>query len=166
MKTKTTGATSVHRESLVAPSLAWLGEDTRWCWPTSTASSYPFDRGTAFGSAPTTRWTSRNERLDEPFNDMEGRSDLYRLEADHELNDDWKAHFGYSWNRETYDASQVRVTAMNRQRHADPQHGRHQGAISRDRSPPPALKARSRRACSMTCCSASMTSTARSTAPT
>ncbi len=40
---------------------------------------------------------------------MEGRSDLYRLEADHDLNDDWKAHVGYSWNRETYDASQVRV---------------------------------------------------------
>jgi iron complex outermembrane receptor protein len=56
---------------------------------------------------------SRNERLDEPFNDMEGRSDLYHFEADHELNDDWKAHFGYSWNRETYDASQVRVTAID-----------------------------------------------------
>jgi hypothetical protein len=44
---------------------------------------------------------------------MEGRSDLYRFEADHDLNDDWKAHFGYSWNRETYDASQVRVSAVN-----------------------------------------------------
>ena len=44
---------------------------------------------------------------------MEGRSDLYHFEADHELNDNWKAHFGYSWNRETYDASQVRVTAID-----------------------------------------------------
>ncbi|PPA02856.1 TonB-dependent siderophore receptor, partial [Pseudomonas sp. MWU12-2312b] len=56
---------------------------------------------------------SRNERLDEPFNDMEGRSDLYHFEADHELDDNWSAHFGYSWNRETYDASQVRVTAID-----------------------------------------------------
>ena len=35
--------------------------------------------------------------------------DLYRLEVDHQLADDWKLHFGYSFNRETYDASQVRV---------------------------------------------------------
>ena len=52
-------------------------------------------------------------RLDEPFNNMEGRSDLYRLEVDHDLNDDWKAHLGYSWNRETYDASQVRTVSVN-----------------------------------------------------
>ncbi|MNC17472.1 Ferrichrome-iron receptor precursor [compost metagenome] len=44
---------------------------------------------------------------------MEGRSDLYRLEVDHQLADDWKLHFGYSFNRETYDASQVRVTGVN-----------------------------------------------------
>lgn len=74
----------------------------------------PFDRGTAIDpktnhplDIPATR------RLDEPFNNMEGRSDLYRLEADHDLNDDWKAHVGYSWNRETYDASQVRVASVN-----------------------------------------------------
>ncbi|MGE1076456.1 TonB-dependent siderophore receptor, partial [Pseudomonas fragariae (ex Marin et al. 2024)] len=74
----------------------------------------PFDRGTAIDpktnhplNIPATR------RLDEPFNNMEGRSDLYRLEVDHDLNDDWKAHVGYSWNRETYDASQVRVSAVN-----------------------------------------------------
>jgi iron complex outermembrane receptor protein len=108
----------VHRESLIAPSLAWYGEST------SLLFSYehrefltPFDRGTLID--PRTNHpldNSRNERLDEPFNNMEGRSDLYHFEADHELNDNWKAHFGYSWNRETYDASQVRVTAIDTQK--------------------------------------------------
>ena len=105
----------VHRESLVAPSLAWYGEDTQ------LTAAYehreflsPFDRGTAIDpltnhplSIPATR------RLDEPFNSMEGRSDLYRFEADHAFDDNWKGHLGYSYNRETYDASQVRVTAVN-----------------------------------------------------
>jgi len=105
----------VHRESLVAPSLAWYGEDTQ------LTAAYehreflsPFDRGTAINPVtnhpldiPATR------RLDEPFNSMEGRSDLYRFEADHAFDDNWKGHLGYSYNRETYDASQVRVTAVN-----------------------------------------------------
>ena len=105
----------VHRESLVAPSLAWYGGRTQ------VLAAYehreflsPFDRGTAIDprtnhplDIPATR------RLDEPFNNMEGRSDLYRLEADHAFNDNWKGHLGYSYNRETYDASQVRVTAVN-----------------------------------------------------
>ncbi|MBD1552482.1 TonB-dependent siderophore receptor [Pseudomonas typographi] len=104
-----------HRESLVAPSLAWYGENTE------VVASYqhrefltPFDRGTVINpntnhplDIPATR------RLDEPFNDMEGRSDLYQLQVDHHLNDDWKAHLGFSYNRETYDASQIRVTAVN-----------------------------------------------------
>ncbi|WP_408733478.1 TonB-dependent siderophore receptor [Pseudomonas sp. LS1212] len=104
-----------HRESLVAPSLAWFGESTQLSMAYEQREFlYPFDRGTAIDpntnhplDIPSTR------RLDEPFNDMEGRSDLYRFEADHQLNDDWKAHFGYSYNQETYDASQVRVTAVN-----------------------------------------------------
>lgn len=103
------------RETLVAPSLAWLGEDTQVLVAYEHREFlYPFDRGTAISNVtnhplniPSTR------RLDEPFNNMEGRSDLYRLEVDHQLSDDWKAHFGYSFNRETYDASQVRVTAVN-----------------------------------------------------
>ena len=99
---------------------------------------------------------------------MEGRSDLYHFEADHELNDNWKAHFGYSWNRETYDASQVRVTAIDTKkgtltRSMDGT----QNAISTDRFTTASLEGKvDVRACSMTWCSASMTSTARSTAPT
>ncbi|MFJ2326403.1 TonB-dependent siderophore receptor [Pseudomonas sp. NPDC087690] len=104
-----------HRETLIAPSLAWFGESTKLLFAYEHREFLtPFDRGTLID--PRTNHPldiSRDERLDEPFNDMEGRSDLYHFEADHELNDDWKAHFGYSWNRETYDASQVRVTAIN-----------------------------------------------------
>ncbi|MBV7555406.1 TonB-dependent receptor [Pseudomonas sp. PDM28] len=105
----------VHRESLIAPSLAWYGESTKLLFAYEHREFLtPFDRGTLID--PRTNHPldiSRNERLDEPFNNMEGRSDLYHFEADHELNDNWKAHFGYSWNRETYDASQVRVTAID-----------------------------------------------------
>ncbi|EJM57252.1 TonB-dependent siderophore receptor [Pseudomonas sp. GM48] len=108
----------VHRESLVAPSLAWYGESTKLLFAYEHREFLtPFDRGTLID--PRTNHPldiSRNERLDEPFNNMEGRSDLYHFEADHELNDNWKAHFGYSWNRETYDASQVRVTAIDTQK--------------------------------------------------
>ncbi|KAB0500339.1 TonB-dependent siderophore receptor [Pseudomonas vancouverensis] len=105
----------VHRESLIAPSLAWYGESTKLLFSYEHREFLtPFDRGTLID--PRTNHPldiSRKERLDEPFNNMEGRSDLYHFEADHELNDNWKAHFGYSWNRETYDASQVRVTAID-----------------------------------------------------
>ena len=105
----------LHRETLIAPSLAWYGDNTQVLLAYEHREFLtPFDRGTAINPAtnhpldiPATR------RLDEPFNNMQGRSDLYRLEVDHDLNDDWKAHFGYSWNRETYDASQVRVTAVD-----------------------------------------------------
>jgi iron complex outermembrane receptor protein len=104
----------VHRESLVAPSLAWLGEDTQVVLAYEHREFLsPFDRGTAFGSNGHPLNIPATRRLDEPFNDMEGRSDLYRLEVDHQLADDWKLHFGYSFNRETYDASQVRVTGVN-----------------------------------------------------
>lgn len=104
-----------HRESLVAPSLAWYGDTTQ------VVLSYehrefltPFDRGTALD--PRTNHPldiPRTRRLDEPFNEMEGRSDLTQLVVDHQFNDDWKGHFGYSWNRETYDANQLRVNGVN-----------------------------------------------------
>ncbi|EJM59314.1 TonB-dependent siderophore receptor [Pseudomonas sp. GM49] len=108
----------VHRESLIAPSLAWYGESTKLLFAYEHREFLtPFDRGTLID--PRTNHPldiSRNERLDEPFNNMQGRSDLYHFEADHQLNDNWKGHFGYSWNRETYDASQVRVTAIDTQK--------------------------------------------------
>jgi iron complex outermembrane receptor protein len=105
----------VHRETLVAPSLAWFGESTTLLFAYEHREFLtPFDRGTVIDPRDNHPLDiPRDRRLDEPFNDMEGRSDLYHFEADHELNDNWKAHFGYSWNRETYDASQVRVTAID-----------------------------------------------------
>ena len=104
-----------HRETLVAPSLAWYGRDTQ------VVASYeyrkflsPFDRGTALD--PKTNQPlaiSSRERLDQPFNKMEGESHLAQLSVDHQINADWKAHFGYSYNRETFDANQLRVQGIN-----------------------------------------------------
>ncbi|MDR2306488.1 MAG: TonB-dependent receptor [Paucimonas sp.] len=106
-----------HRESLVAPSLAWYGDDTQVLLAYEHREFLsPFDRGTAFGSDGNPLPIPATRRLDERFNNMEGRSDLYRLEVDHQLADDWKLHLGYSFNRETYDASQVRVTGVNEQK--------------------------------------------------
>ncbi|MHC8304308.1 TonB-dependent siderophore receptor [Pseudomonas sp. PB3P13] len=104
-----------HRETLVAPSLAWFGERTQLLFAYEHREFLtPFDRGTLIDPRDNHPLDiPRERRLDEPFNNMEGRSDLYHFEADHELNDNWNAHFGYSWNRETYDASQVRVTAID-----------------------------------------------------
>ncbi|MDQ0122401.1 iron complex outermembrane receptor protein [Pseudomonas lini] len=104
-----------HRETLVAPSLAWFGESTQLLFAYEHREFLtPFDRGTVIDPRDNHPLDiPRDRRLDEPFNNMEGRSDLYRFEADHALNDDWNAHFGYSWNRETYDASQVRITAID-----------------------------------------------------
>ena len=107
-----------HRETLVAPSLAWFGESTTLLFAYEHREFLtPFDRGTVIDPRDNHPLDiSRDRRLDEPFNNMEGRSDLYHFEADHALNDDWNAHFGYSWNRETYDASQVRITAIDTNR--------------------------------------------------
>ncbi|WLH85851.1 TonB-dependent receptor [Pseudomonas sp. FP2338] len=124
-----------HRETLVAPSLAWYGDTTKVVFAYEHREFLsPFDRGTAIDpktnhplNIPATR------RLDEPFNNMQGRSDLYRLEVDHDLNDDWKAHFGYSWNRETYDASQVRVVKVNTNGTLTRSMDGTQGALTTDR---------------------------------
>lgn len=104
-----------HRESLVAPSLAWYGDTTQVVLSYEHREFlYPFDRGTALD--PRTNHPldiPKTRRLDEPFNEMEGRSDLTQLSIDHQFDDSWKGHFGYSWNRETYDANQLRVNAIN-----------------------------------------------------
>ena len=124
-----------HRESLIAPSLAWYGDNTKLLFAYEHREFLsPFDRGTAV--SPTTNHPldiPATRRLDEPFNNMEGRSDLYRFEADHDLNDDWKAHFGYSWNRETYDASQVRVVKVNTNGTLTRSMDGTQGALTTDR---------------------------------
>ena len=103
------------RETLVAPSLAWYGENT------TVQLNYehrdfisPFDRGTALDSRtnkplaiPATR------RLDEPYNNMWGTSDLMQASVDHRLNEDWKLYAAYSYNTESFSANQLRITAVN-----------------------------------------------------
>ena len=104
-----------HRETLIAPSLAWYGENT------TIQLNYehrdfisPFDRGTALDSRtnkplaiPATR------RLDEPYNNVWGTSDLMQASIDHRLNEDWKLYAGYSYNTESFSANQLRITAVN-----------------------------------------------------
>nr|WP_249168024.1 TonB-dependent siderophore receptor [Bradyrhizobium elkanii] len=104
-----------HREMLVAPSLAWYGENT------TVQLNYehrefitPFDRGTAFDSvtkAPLAIPATR--RLDEPFNNMWGTSDLVQASVEHRLNQDWKLFAAYSYNTETFSANQLRITGVN-----------------------------------------------------
>ena len=104
-----------HRETLVAPSLAWYGENT------TIQLNYehrdflsPFDRGTALDSRtnkplaiPATR------RLDEPYNNMWGTSDLMQASVEHRLNNDWKLYAAYNYNTESFSANQLRITAVN-----------------------------------------------------
>nr|WP_233285381.1 TonB-dependent siderophore receptor [Bradyrhizobium acaciae] len=104
-----------HRERLVAPSLAWYGENT------TVQLNYehrefitPFDRGTAFDSvtkAPLAIPATR--RLDEPFNNVWGTSDLMQASVVHRLNLDWKLFGAYSYNTETFSANQLRITGIN-----------------------------------------------------
>jgi iron complex outermembrane recepter protein len=104
-----------HRETLIAPSLAWYGENTtiRLNYEHRDFIS-PFDRGTALDSRtmkplaiPATR------RLDEPYNNMWGTSDLMQASVDHRFNEDWKLYAGYSYNTESFSANQLRITAVN-----------------------------------------------------
>lgn len=105
----------VHRETLMAPSLAWYGErdEVQLAFEQRTFVT-PFDRGTVINpdtghvlDIPYTR------RLDEPFNDMTGRSQRVRLSYNHQLANGWQTHAAYSYNEETYDAYQVRITGVN-----------------------------------------------------
>ena len=104
-----------HREMLVAPSLAWYGQDTTVQLNYEHREFiYPFDRGTAFNpvtkaplAVPSTR------RLDEPFNNTWGTSDLIQASVEHRFNQDWKLYAGYSYNTETFSANQLRITNIN-----------------------------------------------------
>ncbi|SAL68043.1 TonB-dependent siderophore receptor [Caballeronia udeis] len=104
-----------HRETMVAPSVAWYGRDTQVVVSYEYRKFlYPFDRGTALDPKTNEPLAiSSRERLDEPFNQMAGESHLAQLSVDHQINADWKAHVGYSYNRETYDANQLRVQGIN-----------------------------------------------------
>ncbi|MBJ9751130.1 TonB-dependent siderophore receptor [Burkholderia cepacia] len=104
-----------YRQTFVAPSLAWYGRDTQVVVSYQYRTFHsPFDRGTALDprtNAPLDIPARR--RLDEPFNNMDGESHLAQLSVDHQFNADWSAHLGYSYNRETYDANQLRTTGVD-----------------------------------------------------
>jgi iron complex outermembrane receptor protein len=100
------------REKTIAPSLAWLGDDTtvNMSWEHREYVT-PFDRGTILAKGSDKPLNiPRERRLDEPYNKTEGRSDLAIFDVEHRLNDDWKTHFAYSYNRDRYDDYQARVT--------------------------------------------------------
>jgi len=104
-----------HREMLVAPSLAWYGQDTTVQLNYEHREFiYPFDRGTAFN--PVTKAplaVPADRRLDEPFNNTWGTSDLLQASVEHRFNQDWKLYAGYSYNTETFSANQLRITGIN-----------------------------------------------------
>lgn len=107
------------KQTLFAPSIAWDNGQTK----VNLSYQYrdfntPFDRSTMFdlktGNAlPISKYT----RLDEAFNQMNGEDHLAQLMIDHQINDDWSAHFGYSYNHEYYDANQLRVTKLDTIKH-------------------------------------------------
>jgi len=104
-----------HRETLVAPSLAWYGDDTQAVlWYEYRKYVTPFDRGTALD--PRTQRPlalPRTQRLDEPFNEMRGETHLGQLSVDHQFGGGWAGHLNLSYNQETYDANQLRVNGIN-----------------------------------------------------
>jgi len=102
-----------HREMLVNPSLAWYG-DTTTVQLTYEHREFitPFDRGTAFvKGAPLA--IPKTRRLDEPFNNMWGTSDLVQASVEQKLDENWKVTAAYSYNTETFSANQLRITGVN-----------------------------------------------------
>jgi len=104
-----------HRETLFAPSLAWYGDDTQVvAWYEYRRFLTPFDRGTALNPASLSPLDlPKTRRLDEPYNEMSGQSHLAQVSVDHQLGSGWAAHLNLSYNRETYDANQLRVNGVN-----------------------------------------------------
>jgi iron complex outermembrane receptor protein len=101
------------RDKTFAPSFAWYGEDTTVNLSFEHREySTPFDRGTIFLNGKPLA-VPAERRLDEPYNVTEGRSDLTIFDLSHQLSEDWKAHFAYSYNRDTYDDYQARVQGEN-----------------------------------------------------
>ncbi|MBF7685894.1 TonB-dependent receptor [Acinetobacter sp. B10A] len=99
-------------QQLIAPSLQWEHDATK----INVSYQYrkfdvPFDRSTIidrFGTGkvlPISKYT----RLDQTSNQMSGEDHLAQLNIDHQLTAQWQLHAGYSYNKETYDAGQMRV---------------------------------------------------------
>lgn len=105
----------MRQETLIAPSLSWYGKNTQvTAWYEYRDYRYPFDRGTALNpNTGNPLDIPATERLDEPFNNMVGQSHLGQISLDQKLLAGWAAHINFSYNQETYDANQIRVTGVN-----------------------------------------------------
>ncbi len=103
------------RDTLIAPSFGWYGTRTQAVlWYEYRKFDYPFDRGTALDPRTLTPLAvPRRQRLDDPNNRMTGSSHLVQLAVDRQLGGGWAAHLAASFNSETYDAGQLRVTGVN-----------------------------------------------------
>ena len=103
------------KETLIAPSLSWYGDDTTVHLNYEYRDfNYPFDRGTSFiAGTSTPLQIPRERRLDEPFNNMWGKSHLIQASVDHRINENWKLYAAYSYNTEMFDANQLRITSFN-----------------------------------------------------
>lgn len=107
------------KQTLIAPSVAWDNGQTK----VNLSYQYrhfdvPFDRSTIFDlNTKKVLPISKYQRLDEAFNQMKGEDHLAQLLVDHQINDTWSAHFGYTYNYETYDANQLRVTSLDTANH-------------------------------------------------
>lgn len=99
-------------QQLIAPSLQWDHGDTK----VNVSYQYrkfdtPFDRSNIidrFGTGkilPISKYT----RLDQSSNQMSGEDHLAQLSIDQKINEQWLLHAGYSYNKERYDAGQMRV---------------------------------------------------------
>jgi len=107
------------KQTLIAPSVTWDNGQTK----VNLSYQYrhfdvPFDRSTVFD--PKTNKAlpiSKYQRLDEAFNQMKGEDHLAQLLVDHQINDNWSAHLGYTYNYETYDANQLRITKLDTTNH-------------------------------------------------
>ncbi|MEQ9844274.1 TonB-dependent siderophore receptor [Pectobacterium brasiliense] len=104
-----------NRQTTVAPSLMWYGEDT------TVRVAYehmeyltPFDRGTIID--PNTGKpvnTPRDRRFDESYNATRGDQDSVTMQVDRNLNDRWKSSLTYSYNRNRYSDNQARAMSYD-----------------------------------------------------
>ncbi|PWC15115.1 TonB-dependent siderophore receptor [Brenneria roseae subsp. americana] len=104
-----------NRQTTIAPSLMWYGEDT------TVRVAYehmeyltPFDRGTVLDTntgKPVN--TPRKRRFDEHYNATRGDQDSITMQVDRNLTDRWKSSLIYSYNRNRYSDNQARATAYN-----------------------------------------------------
>nr|WP_151820814.1 TonB-dependent siderophore receptor [Acinetobacter soli] len=108
-----------NQQTLIAPSLKWDNSSTQVNFSYQYHKfNVPFDRTTVFDTStgkalPISKYT----RLDEKSNQMWGDDHLAQLTIDHQINDNWKAHAGYSYNYESYDANQLRITKVDTSTH-------------------------------------------------